>query len=161
MIQGQYAPAQYGEDSPTGHPLQQNIWSSIQQNADQKAINCRQAIDITYWALVLLAMGTKRRQLQTLYAGTTNSNRHKITLIVIILALHLYMVDGAITDSVKRTILENAAQIKILDCFTAFQQRPQLDGYDSEETEVPIPQARAISNTTRIRGDVLMPTENI
>jgi hypothetical protein len=69
-------------------------------------------------------------------------------------------VDGAIIDSVKRTILENTAQIKILDCFTAYQRRQQLDGYDSEETEVPTPQARATANTTRIRGDALMPAEN-
>ena len=55
-------------------------------------------------------------------------------------------------------IIQNAAQIKILDCFTAYQQRQHLGGYDSEEEAEDTPHHSEQDTSEHIRGDAVLPT---
>jgi hypothetical protein len=65
----------------------------------------------------------------------TSTTRIRGILLVTCFAACIHIVGGAVIDSTSQTILQNAAQIKILDCFTAYQQRQHLGGYDSEESD--------------------------
>ena len=66
------------------------------------------------------------------YAGTLPGNaastRNKWALTILVLACNIQIVDAATVQNISNMILQNAAQIKILDCFTAYQQRQHLGG---------------------------------
>jgi hypothetical protein len=88
---------------------------------------------ITQYLAALWTVWVLLKYAGTLPHSTANTTRNKWVLIVIVLASNTHIVDAATIQNINHMILQNAAQIKILDCFTAYQQRQHLGGYDSEE----------------------------
>jgi hypothetical protein len=115
---------------------------------------------ITQWFTALLATWILLPYAKTLtYThSSANTTRNQGVLAVFCFAANIHIVDGAIIDSINQTILQNAAQIKILDCFTAYQQRQHLEGYDSEETDDTAQHTDGHDTNTTIRGDAKLPT---
>jgi hypothetical protein len=67
----------------------------------------------------------------TLSHSTANTTRNKWALTILVFACNIHIVDAAKIQNINHMILQNAAQIKILNCFTAYQQRQHLGGYDT------------------------------
>jgi hypothetical protein len=114
----------------------------------------------THWLTALLATWILLSYAKTLtfIHRPTNTKRIRGLLIIICFATCIHIVDGALIDSTSQTILQNAAQIKILDCFTAYQQRLHLGGYDSEETDDTAQLTDEQDTNTTVRGDATLPT---
>ena len=89
-----------------------------------------------------------------------NTTRNKWALTILVFASNIHIVDAATIQNISHMILQNAAQIKILDCFTAYQQRQHLGGYDSEEEAEISPHCTTQGTSEHIRGDAIMPTDN-
>ena len=89
-----------------------------------------------------------------------NTTRNKWALTILVFASNIHIVDAATIQNISHMILQNAAQIKILDCFTAYQQRQHLGGYDSEEEAEISPHGTSQGTSEHIRGDAIMPTDN-
>ena len=56
--------------------------------------------------------------------------------------------------------MQNAAQIKILDCFLAYQQRKQSGAYDSEHEEEHL-HTELHQETNTVRGDPLPTSDHL
>jgi hypothetical protein len=89
-----------------------------------------------------------------------NTTRNKWALTILVFASNIHIVDAATIQNISHMILQNAAQIKILDCFTAYQQRQHLGGYDSEEEADISPHCTTQDTSEHIRGDAIMPTDD-
>ena len=94
-----------------------------------------------YWgeSLTLLWHATRghTKMGQTSSKGTARStpNRHSMVILVILLGFLLQGAEAATSDSDYINRVRDTAQIKILDCFLAYQQRKQCGGYESEDEE--------------------------
>ena len=92
--------------------------------------------------------------------STANTTKHRWILTALCFALNLYSANAATLGNLQQTIIENAAQIKILDCFMAYQQRQHLGGYDSEEEAESTQHSNTRDTTESFRGDATLPTDN-
>ena len=116
----------------------------------------------THWFTALLATWILLPYAKTLsYTHSpANTTRNQWALIIIVFAINIHIVDGATLHSINHMILQNAAQIKILDCFTTYQQRQHLGGYDSEEEAENTSQYNTRDTSGNVRGDANLPTDN-
>jgi hypothetical protein len=81
---------------------------------------------ITQYLTALWTVWVLLKYAETLPHSTANTTRNKWVLTIIVLASNIHIVDAATIQNINYMILQNAAQIKILDCFTAYQQRQHL-----------------------------------
>jgi hypothetical protein len=93
---------------------------------------------------------------QTHKRTQTRSTLHhsKLVFVIILLALYVEGVASSPIGGEHLSRVHNAAQIKILDCFLAYQQRKQYVAYDSDDEEEH-PHTELKQETNTVRGDPL------
>jgi hypothetical protein len=97
--------------------LQQDTKSSRPSKEDEGAHHV-----ITQYLTALCTAWILLKYAGTLPHSTANTTRYKWALTILVFASNIHIVDAATTvQNINNIILQNAAQIKILDCFTAYQ----------------------------------------
>ena len=118
-----------------------------------------------YWGegLTLLWHATRgsTKMGQTSAKGTVRSTPkiHSMILIVTILALLLQGTEAATPGGDYISRVRDTAQIKILDCFLAYQQRKQCGEYESEHEEHQ--QHTDLRASVAVRGDSLPTNDHL
>ena len=86
-------------------------------------------------------------------------NRHSMIILVILLGFLMQGAEAATPGSDYISRVRDTAQIKILDCFLAYQQRKQCGGYESEEEEQQTDMD--LRTTDAVRGDSLPTNDHL
>jgi hypothetical protein len=99
---------------------------------------------------------------QTHKPTQTRSTLHhsKLVFVIILLALYVQGAASAPIGGEHLSRVQNAAQIKILNCFLAFQQLKQSGAYASEDEEEH-PHTKLNQETNTVRGDPLPTSDHL